>query len=278
MSANNKTPWVRWFASDWRAGVASMTAVEKGVYISLISLMYDKQSPITKDFKRLAYDAGCTVKTFIKALDFLLEDGKIIVTSDDKLWSTRVGEELSVSIEKKAEISEKRSLAGKFGAEVKKQNQAKNNFANDLLQANDKQNQANQNQNQNNKKPNTKVFVKKAKIPPDDFNIFWEEYPHKVGKSVAIKAYSLARETVTCDVILDGLRRYKQSKPESYQWLNPSTFLNQKRWEDEPAKVINLPVTSWNNDHKRQAETVKDMDFSKVFTDFGQKEQVNATG
>ena len=32
-----------------------------------------------------------------------------------------------------------------------------------------------------------------------------------------------------------GVDRYIGSKPPDRPWLNPSTFLNQRRWEDEPA-------------------------------------------
>ncbi|WP_370931920.1 DUF1376 domain-containing protein [Bartonella sp. DGB1] len=268
--ATPKVNWIKFNPDDWLDGNKFLTLEERGLYISLISEMYKAGKAITADYNKLILlFGGISKKKFTRLLDGLISAGKIFITADNMLWNNKVAKELEDS----KNYLNKQKENGIKGAEAKKQRMVKGGYSDPTSTA-----EANNNNNNNNKKPNTKVFVKKAKIPPDDFNIFWEEYPHKVGKSVAIKAYSLARETASCDVILDGLRRYKQSKPESYQWLNPSTFLNQKRWEDEPAKVINLPVTSWNNDHKRQAETVKDMDFSKVFTDFGQKEQVNATG
>jgi len=64
---------------------------------------------------------------------------------------------------------------------------------------------------------------------------FWQHYPNKVGKVKALDAYIAARRKATRTEILDGLARYKSDKPPDRQWLNPATFLNQERWNDDPA-------------------------------------------
>lgn len=70
------------------------------------------------------------------------------------------------------------------------------------------------------------------------FDIFWAEYPKKVGKSVATASWvKINPDKELFDKIMLGLKNYKSSK----QWAeqdgrfihNPSTWLNQKRWEDE---------------------------------------------
>lgn len=63
---------------------------------------------------------------------------------------------------------------------------------------------------------------------------FWAIYPHKVGKPVAIKAFVKARQRAGLDEILAGLRRYA-AKVDDRPWCNPSTWLNQDRWNDTPA-------------------------------------------
>lgn len=70
---------------------------------------------------------------------------------------------------------------------------------------------------------------------------FWQLYPHKVGKPVAERAFAKAMNSrgVTGTMIIAGLQRYIQNKPMDHSWLNPSTFLNQERWNDQPAKVEN---------------------------------------
>jgi hypothetical protein len=67
-----------------------------------------------------------------------------------------------------------------------------------------------------------------------EFAEFWELFPNKVGKRVAEDAFVKALKRAPFDAIMAGLRRYA-AKTDDRQWLNPSTFLNQNRWEDQPA-------------------------------------------
>ena len=39
----SKMPWIRFFPSDWLAGTRGMSAVETGVYITLIATMYERR-------------------------------------------------------------------------------------------------------------------------------------------------------------------------------------------------------------------------------------------
>lgn len=64
---------------------------------------------------------------------------------------------------------------------------------------------------------------------------FWPIYPNKVGKPKALEAFLKARKAASLEAIIDGLNRYIAGKPADRSWLNPTTFLNQERWADEPA-------------------------------------------
>lgn len=77
-----------------------------------------------------------------------------------------------------------------------------------------------------------------------EFDAFWQEYPHKVGKPKARTSFAAARRCADLETILAGLRRYVASKPTDRQWLNPTTFLNQERWADEPAPSSVHPRTA----------------------------------
>lgn len=69
-------------------------------------------------------------------------------------------------------------------------------------------------------------------------NIFWPRWPHKVGKPVAETAFKKALDRGnSVDTIMTGLDRYVASKPSDRPWLNPSTFLNQDRFLDQPAPL-----------------------------------------
>ncbi len=73
---------------------------------------------------------------------------------------------------------------------------------------------------------------------PLGFHLFWDIWPNKVGKPAAVKALKSALKRVDdISEILDGVRAYIREKPPDRPWLNPATFLNQNRWEDQPAKV-----------------------------------------
>lgn len=76
---------------------------------------------------------------------------------------------------------------------------------------------------------------------PNDFREqFWAKYPHKVARSRALKKLEGCRKRgVPWLDIWDGLLRYIRTKPPDRQWMNPETFLNGERWNDQPARVEN---------------------------------------
>jgi hypothetical protein len=79
---------------------------------------------------------------------------------------------------------------------------------------------------------------KKEKASSDfEFEDFWNIWPNKVGKPAALKAFVAARKRAGLDAIVEGVFAYIRDKPPDRSWLNPATFLNQNRWEDQPAQV-----------------------------------------
>ena len=79
-----------------------------------------------------------------------------------------------------------------------------------------------------------------AKTFPQEFLDFWAAYPKKTGKDAAYRAWQTKkreRRLPAIDELLEAVRKAKASS----QWQedggkyipNPSTWLNQGRWEDE---------------------------------------------
>ena len=70
-----------------------------------------------------------------------------------------------------------------------------------------------------------------------DFDTFWHEYPKKVGKGAAKKAFEKARKKASIETLVTAVRRQKcgsQWTKDDGQYIpNPATWLNQERWEDE---------------------------------------------
>ena len=75
------------------------------------------------------------------------------------------------------------------------------------------------------------------------FDTFWAVYPKKVGKGAAEKAFE--RCHVTDELLgkmLDAITKAKNSaqwQEENGRFIpNPATWLNQKRWEDDPGSLM----------------------------------------
>ncbi len=92
-----------------------------------------------------------------------------------------------------------------------------------------------------NKQINNNTNKQNKRAREADFDIFWEQYPHKVGKGAARKAFEGIQKSNKANLqeLIDGLSRYVQTKPPDRNWCNPATWLNQERWGDEPALPIN---------------------------------------
>lgn len=73
--------------------------------------------------------------------------------------------------------------------------------------------------------------------PRDAFDQFWAIFPDKTGKAYARKCLQKIedRGDVKFDAVIDGVHRYIKNKPKDRAWCHPSTFINQERWDDEPA-------------------------------------------
>jgi len=70
------------------------------------------------------------------------------------------------------------------------------------------------------------------------FDVFWFNYPKKVGKAAALKAWKKIKKPAE---VLEMIKNILPEQIESKQWLKedgqfipyPATYLNQGRWEDE---------------------------------------------
>lgn len=75
------------------------------------------------------------------------------------------------------------------------------------------------------------------------FPQFWEVYPRKVGKGAAITAFSkvMPKDKDQQKELLEKMFKALEWQKRTDQWQDaafiphPSTWLNQRRWEDEPA-------------------------------------------
>ena len=98
---------------------------------------------------------------------------------------------------------------------------------------------------------NISFSAKTARVYSEDFLLFWKEYPKKVGKGEAYKQWKKAK--LNCDEKTDIINALKWQK-KSYNWCNsngrfipnPSTYISQRRWEDEPDLNSDNDITDPN--------------------------------
>lgn len=97
-------------------------------------------------------------------------------------------------------------------------------------------------------KPKPRSSGERCTYKPDWFDALWKIYPRKDAKAAARKKWdALKPDRETCRAILAGLERDKRSE----QWQRDggkyipmlSTYLNQRRWEDQGVDMAQMPPT-----------------------------------
>ena len=91
----------------------------------------------------------------------------------------------------------------------------------------------------------------------EEFSTFWTLYPKKVGKGDARKAYKNARKRADAATIYAGLeaQAFLMAQKEKQYIPNPSTWLNQDRWED--VEEVTKPETNGKGRANRIAKALE---------------------
>ena len=237
-------PWFPFFTADWIVGVTSLSAAERGVYVSLIARIYDCEGPIKHDDVRLARECGLPIRNFRRALAGLVETGKLTL-SDGMIFNERAKNELTERTNRSLTASQ--SANSRWKKHKEKQQTLDTSALPPQCEGNATRAPVLQSQSQT----RANALVKNAGATlasENDFDLFWTIWPNKVGKPAAQKAF--ARVAGELDAISSGVQRYIRDKPADRSWLNPATFLNQRRWEDQPASVSIIPLNRQQNPEK----------------------------
>ena len=140
-------------------------------------------------------------------------------------------------VDRNTAISEARARAGASKGsknEQKGTNENKTEQNESKCVTNTKNRDRNQNQNQN---------------KDEMFEKFWNAYPRKVAKPDAKKKFEkINPDEQMLQTMLTAIEKSKNSdqwRRDGGQYIpHPSTWLNQRRWEDEPPAVTSKPVVT----------------------------------
>jgi len=217
------------------AGVAGqMDPCDFGIYWMVCTLIYSKGEPIDDDHIWIARLFRGTHWRVVRAsIDRLISCGKI-EQDGGKLWVKRCAEELQKAGSRIAEASQNGRKGGRPANKNKDLEKADGLISEKLTI---------------NHQPSTPIIDAKASSSMQ-FEIWYQAYPHKVGRAHAQAAFPAAlKRAGSLDALLQGIDRYKHSKPPDRSWCNPATWLRGDRWLDEPDLL-----RTTQNDQAKQAD------------------------
>jgi hypothetical protein len=87
-----------------------------------------------------------------------------------------------------------------------------------------------------------------------EFDSFWSNYPKKVDKGAAVRAFKKALKTSPAVEIIEGAKRYAEDPnlPDKQFVKNPATWLNAEAWNNGPLparkKTDSKALEEWAND------------------------------
>ena len=200
--------------ADYRKDTAHLTLLEHGVYRQLLDQYYLNEKPLPLDQDKLMRLLCARSEGEIRA---------VLSVLGDFFEKTELG-----YIHKRCD-AEIEAFQSKQVKAVAAANKRWNNA--DAMQTHSEPN-ANHKPITINHKPLTNIK------PLSDFDTFWNEYPRKIGKAAALKAWIKHKPDI--DLVLKALEWQKKSA----QWFknnglyipHASTWLNGSRWLDEPTK------------------------------------------
>lgn len=206
---------------DYDASTYHLTWMEDAAYSKMLRLYYKQEAPLTKDFSFLCKQLRAEKISEQKAIRFVLNT---YFTEDNDGWRNhRCDREI---VKKQAQVSINKET-GKRGGRPRLITESV---------MNEKPNRI-QNKNRNGTES---VMKPKPKCNRIGFDEFWSAYPKKTGKALVLSMWDRINES-DIEKIMAALAWQKQSE----QWVrdggqyipNPATWLNQRRWEDEPIAV-----------------------------------------
>ena len=220
-----KTPWIKWFPSDFLNGVADLSPNEIAVYTIILNRIFDEDGPIKNDPAIISRRCNMRPSQAAKSIKCLIENGKLI-DADGLLDNERAKKE--VESRRKVSVKQTINITSRWRKEAEKANEIKETAIPPNVSGNTKP-----------------IPTRSYKLEPElesknkkesiliKFDAFWDVYPRKVGKKKAEDAYKVALKKVhTSEVLAAAAMQYSMVTTDIKFCKHPATWLNGECWND----------------------------------------------
>lgn len=254
---------------DYASHTRHLTHMEDLAYRRLLDIYYLQEKPLCENLKAVA--RLINMREYSNEVQSVLEE--FFVLDQERGWvHLRADEE----IEKYHNKQEKAAMAGRTSAMKRSTARATdaqrtlNERSTDVeqtfntnptdVQLNKKHEPRNNPNIKNNKKaaasaavsdlvsdvdpnpqpePVEKPKRKQADHSDENFNRFWEAYDYNVNRHKALKAWKvIAPDAELTEKIIQAAWMYNKANPGKAYYLHATTWLNGKRWEDDPSTLL----------------------------------------
>lgn len=228
------------WTGDYLADTQHLTTTQHGAYLLLMMALWRNGGYLPLDEMRLAKIVKMPVNRWRATNGDIME---LMTVEGDRFTQKRLLSNLKKTLEK----IEKRRASGSAGgtAKVLKSHGADVANATSSLQQNSTDVPETKTETQNRrteskKEPSLRSVALVNDWPDGAFDEFYKKYPHKVGRQAAIKAFAKAKRAARApwSRVIAALDRYIVEKPLDRAWCNPATWLNEGRYDDEPAALV----------------------------------------
>lgn len=205
----SKDPAFLFYSSDFLTGVSDLTFEERGQYITLLCLQHQKGHLSGKAVAIAVPNAAADVLA------------KFTIDEDGNYFNPR----LELEAKKRADHSEKQRQRAIDGWKKRKSEQSniKESGNAAALPLEDES----EVENEDKKEDESEVEIWPT------FEDFWAAYDKKIGSKEKCKKKFDKLDQDIKEHIMNHIFDYVKSTPDKQYRVNPETFFNQKRWENE---------------------------------------------
>lgn len=212
-------PFVKFYPSDFLAGTSGLSPSERGVYMTLLCLIYENDGAIVRDDTRLARRCGAPKAAFARILRCLVAEEKI--TERNGFLMNNRAEKAIVDRQNRLQNAT-HAAHSRWGAQSKKkqQNQSGENAGAMRAQC-------------------VGDAIPEPEPEPENiyiysFSDFWDRVPNKIGKETAKRVWdkmTLSDQKAAVEKSSRFFEWFKKTYPNASP-MKPETYLSKKRWND----------------------------------------------